>query len=235
MPVNKRNKVVSLTKVNKKGQANKDKLIEDVRTACDTFKHVFVFSVPNMRNSKFKDMRQQWLGSKFFLGKNKVMAHALGMELSSEHKAGTSKIARHLKGQCGLLFTDTDVQEVLDFFNEYEETNFARSGFKCTHDFALEKGILEDQPFSIEPQLRRLGLNTRLNNGKVELEADTQVCRAGDKLTPSQCKLLELFGVEMAVMRVLLHAHLDLNAGKFQLFEIDEVEEGDAAEEEDEE
>jgi hypothetical protein len=45
-------------------------------------------------------------------------------------------------------------------------------------------------PFSLEPQLRKLGLPTQLKNGVVELLQDTIICKKGDTLSPEQCKLL---------------------------------------------
>jgi len=190
MVKSKRSKIVSLTQVTKKGQKNKEKLVNDVREATDKYTHVFVFKVQNMRNNKFKDLREEFEGSRFFLGKNKVMALALGSSEESEHRDGVHHIAKLLYGGNGLFYTDRDPQEVIDYFNNFEVQNFARSGFKATAEFALEAGVLEDQPFSIETQLRKLGLPTKLDHGKVVLEKDTVVCKKGDTLTPSQAKLL---------------------------------------------
>lgn len=141
MVKNRRNKVVSLTQVNKKGQKNKDKLMEDIRSCCETYKNVFVFSVRNMRNNKFKDMRMAWQGSRFFMGKNKVMSHALGANEANAHRPGTNLLVEQLKGNnVGIFFTNSSDDEVIEYFNTYEEPNFARSGFKCTYDFSLQRG-----------------------------------------------------------------------------------------------
>lgn len=73
---------------------------------------------------------------------------------------------------------------------------------------------------------------TLFSDGKVELETDTIVCKEGDILTPNQCKILELFGVEMALMRVILTCHLNIEAGEFNQYEVSEVaDEGDDGEE----
>eukprot|EP00461_Guttulinopsis_vulgaris_P000847 UN00847 len=74
----------------------------------------------------------------------------------------------------------------------------------------------------MEMQLRKLGLPTKLDNGKVVLERDVVVCKKGQKLTPEQCKILEIFGVEMALMRIHVKAHLDMEAGEYQ--EYDELD-----------
>jgi len=50
---------------------------------------------------------------RFFFGKNKVMALALGRSRSDEFRPGLRKIARQLQGQTGLLFTNASEQQIL--------------------------------------------------------------------------------------------------------------------------
>ena len=73
----------------------------------------------------------------------------------------------------------------------------------------------------MEPHLRKLGLPTRLHGGVVEVLQETVVCRAGDVLTPEQCKLLQLFGVKMATFKVQLIAAWQAETG-----EVEELREG---------
>ena len=54
MPKSKRQKVVALTKVKRKGKEAKDELIEMVQESLDGFKNVFVVSFENMRTGPFK-------------------------------------------------------------------------------------------------------------------------------------------------------------------------------------
>ena len=50
----------------------------------------------------------------------------------------------------------------------------------------------------MEPYFRQLGLPTKLNMQKIELLADTFVCREGEELSVEQCKILKLLGHQMA-------------------------------------
>lgn len=56
---------VSLTKTTKKGLQAKQKLVEEIRKCVGKFHHIFVFSVENMRNSKLKDLREDWKESRY--------------------------------------------------------------------------------------------------------------------------------------------------------------------------
>ena len=57
MPKSKRNKMVSLTKVKKKGREGKEELIEKIQECVDEYDHSYVLSYENMRSSPFKMMQ----------------------------------------------------------------------------------------------------------------------------------------------------------------------------------
>uniref|UniRef100_A0A0A9XK96 Large ribosomal subunit protein uL10-like insertion domain-containing protein n=1 Tax=Lygus hesperus TaxID=30085 RepID=A0A0A9XK96_LYGHE len=156
------------------------------------------------------------------MGKNKVMAHALGADESSEVCSGVHILSPYIVGKdVGLLFTNRNQQSVVDFFSQFAEANFARSGFVSNRTFVVSKGVL-DVSFAMEPHLRDLGMNVTLRDAKVELVKDCVVCSEGDVLTPKQCKLLELFDMQLAVMRIVLRCHLDLENLEFQEFAMNE-------------
>ena len=103
---------------------------------------------------------------------------------------------------------------VSSYFSHFCDTHFARSGCIATADFSLDKGPLpaDIAPHPLEPTLRKLGLPTRLNASVVELMQDTVVCRAGDVLTPEQCRLLQLFDQKQADFRIHIVAALTYSA-----------------------
>lgn len=235
MPRNKRQKVVSLTQVKPKGSQHKDQLIATIREAATSYQHVIAFKVSNMRNNLFKDLRdklkKEYDNTVIYMGKGKIMQLALGVNEEGEIRDGCHLVGKACSGGVALLFTNSDANTMLELLQSFEESNFARSGFVATSDFSLEEGVLEDQPFSMEMQLRKLGLPTKLDNGKVVLEREVVVCKKGQKLTPEQCKILEIFGVEMALMRLHVMLHLDMEAGEFQEYdEMDLTAEGDEEE-----
>lgn len=86
--------------------------MEDVRNCVEKYDRIFLISVHNMRNNKFKDLRADWKDSRFFFGKNKVIALALGKTPENEVAEGLSNLSAALKGQCGLLFTNRSKKQV---------------------------------------------------------------------------------------------------------------------------
>eukprot|EP00351_Strombidinopsis_sp_SopsisLIS2011_P002301 CAMPEP_0116881392 /NCGR_PEP_ID=MMETSP0463-20121206/13508_1 /TAXON_ID=181622 /ORGANISM="Strombidinopsis sp, Strain SopsisLIS2011" /LENGTH=74 /DNA_ID=CAMNT_0004533299 /DNA_START=20 /DNA_END=244 /DNA_ORIENTATION=- len=74
MPKSKRNKVVALTKVKKRGRDSKEAIVENVQNSLEEYPNAFVLSFDMMRAGPFKELAHSMKSdSKFFLGKNKVV------------------------------------------------------------------------------------------------------------------------------------------------------------------
>ncbi|GIX80827.1 mRNA turnover protein 4 homolog [Caerostris darwini] len=204
MPKSKRNKQVDLSKTRQKGLEGKKNLYQKIQENVDTYAHVFVFSVADMRNAKMKNLREQWKHSRFFIGKNKVMAMALGRSPEEEYKSNLHKVGQMLKGERGLLFTNQSIDECVKWFESFSEGDYARSGNVATEDVTLSEGPLQQFPHNLEAYLRQLGLPTTLKKGVIHLIQDYVVCRSGDRLSPETARILKLLGYEMAEFRVKL-------------------------------
>eukprot|EP00794_Sanderia_malayensis_P011913 gene11913-13147_t len=206
MPKSKRNKLVTLSKTKSKGMELKSELVENVKNCVDEYAYIYVFSVENMRNNKIKDVRNEWKTSRFFFGKNKVMAFALGKTKENEYKENLHRITEHLKGNVGLLFTNKSKDEVVKWFDDFKEIDYARSGNTATENITLPEGALDAEQyiFSMEPQMRQLGLPTKLKKGVIHLTEDYVVCKAGETLSPEQCRILKMFKKTMAEFHIRL-------------------------------
>uniref|UniRef100_A0A1B6CLC1 Ribosome assembly factor mrt4 n=1 Tax=Clastoptera arizonana TaxID=38151 RepID=A0A1B6CLC1_9HEMI len=204
MPKSKRDKKVSLTKTTKKGLPVKQQLVGDIRKAMEEYPNIFVFNIQNMRNGKLKELRGYWKHSRFFFGKNKVMSLALGKSPQEESQTNSHLLVKYIKGQCGLLFTKEPKKDVIDWFEQYKEDDFARSGNLATETVILPEGPLPDFSHAIEPHLRQLGLPTSLQRGVVTLLKEHIVCKVGEMLSPEQARILKLLGKQMAEFKLTL-------------------------------
>lgn len=192
----------------------------------------------NMRNSMIKEVRAQLADCRLFMGKTKLMVHALGTSAGTEHAPGLRHLTPYMSGEIGLLFTDRSAEDVEGFFAGFSSLDFARAGTRAESGFTIPRGELrtafgveggEDEPVPVgaEPTLRRLGVPARIVKGKVVLEesGDAErmeeeggeegyvVCRQGDVLDSRQTALLKMFGVRMAEFRVGLKAVWEKTGG----------------------
>lgn len=174
------------------------------------------------------------------------MAKALGATAEEEHRMGLHKLAQQIKGQVGLFFTDSEPQEVIEWFDDFKQADYARTGNKATRAVILPAGPVmrvhsdppEPFPHNEDPQLRKLGLTTSMKRGVPTLENPHRVCDKGKALTGEQAQLLKLLGEKMVVFRVGLLARWDAASGEVVQVEsgCTEIERaGDEGEDEDEE
>ena len=110
-----------------------------------------------MRNAKLKTVRDQWSHSKFFIGKNRVLAKALGNTEAEEYQDNLHLVSKCLKNECGLLATNQSQDDVMEYFSNLSEPDFARTGGTATETVELKQGVLNMFSHSMEPQLRQLG------------------------------------------------------------------------------
>ncbi|KAF4181500.1 hypothetical protein CNMCM7927_000573 [Aspergillus lentulus] len=240
MPRSKRARIVHESKVTKKSHKEQTRrLYANIRECVENYDHLFVFSVDNMRNTYLKDVRTEFADSRLFFGKTKVMAVALGHNPETEAAPNLHKLSSYLTGAVGLLFTSRDPESVLSYFDAFRPLDFARAGTVSTRSFSIPNGLVysrggeipasEDEPVShtIEPELRKLGVPTRLVKGKVMLElTDGQegypVCKEGEVLDSRQTTLLKMFGVATAEFKVDLKAQWTRSTSEVKILEKDE-------------
>ena len=163
------------------------------------------------------------------------MAKALGQTPAEEHLTNLSQLSPYLQGNVGLFFTNREPSEVIEYFSAYSQTDFARAGITATQTFTVPAGVVystggqqpaEDDvalPHSQETTVRKWGMPTKLEKGKVVLDAPYTVCKEGQVLNSHQTALLKLFGVAMADFKVDMKAYY--SSEKEAVTEVDAMEE----------
>lgn len=153
------------------------------------------------------------------------MAKALGLTPEEAYQTNTDQLAKYLNGNVGLLFTNRDPDAIIAYFQKLSKIDFARAGTVATRQFTIPAGVVmsrggeiadEDDitmAHSIEPELRKLGVPTSLVKGKIILQNDYTVCKAGALLDSRQTRILKLFGVAMAEFTVALKAYWSSSSG----------------------
>ena len=211
MPRSKRVRTKALTKTNRKGRDQKEKLVEAIRESLLTFPHVYIFDYTDLRSSFLKDLRAQRMkDSRIFMGNNRIMAIALGRSREESQRPNLFKLSLFLKGSGGLLFTHLPKQTVKQFLQtDFIREDYARAGVVATREIVIPGGALEADkfPHSMHGQFTRLGLPVKLERGIIHVREDTKICSKGVPLTPESAQLLKCFKIQMARFQVKLTAH----------------------------
>ena len=142
---------------------------------------------------------------------------------ASGHKPvkGGGNLSNHLCQSAiygGSLSTiDEKFAQVVSYFNQLAEPDFARTGGQATETVVLDKGPLPDFGHSMEPQLRQMGMPVSLVRGVVTLLEDFTVCTEGATLTSEQARILKLLGHQQADFKLNLVGGWDKAGGEFTL------------------
>ncbi|KUI65653.1 Ribosome assembly factor mrt4 [Cytospora mali] len=253
MPKSKRSKVFHLTQVNKKTREQKEKLFEDIRETVPKYEHCFVLGFDNMRNNHLKDVRRELKDSRLFFGKTKLMSRALGQSPEDATADGIEKLTRYLSGSVALLFTNRAPADVVSYFEGFTPVDFARAGAVATRDFVVPTGVVyatggavpaeHDVPIghTIEPELRKLGIPTRMVRGKVVLGEESgggegyTVCKEGQVLDSRQTRLLKLFDQCLSEFKVQTLAYWTAATGLVTEVDAEDVGAMEGVEDEDDE
>jgi mRNA turnover protein 4 len=126
MPKSKRNKIYNINVTRAKGLCGKKKVASSLAECVGKFSSIHIFKVENYRSSFFKRMKRIWNDSRFFMGKNKVMARALGRNIEEELEENLHKVSGSLHGEVGLLFTNRTLEEVKEFFEKNTFPDYPR-------------------------------------------------------------------------------------------------------------
>jgi mRNA turnover protein 4 len=221
MPKSKRAQVVHLSRTQKKTpKVLNEKMFTLIHEAADSYPFLYILRIDNMRNTHLKDVRAEFADSRIFFGKTKVMAKALsGVNQDDEYMPGMHGLLKYFKGDVGLLFSPRGPAEVLEHFESFAPVSFAKAGAEATYDFVIPEGIVystgglvaqEDDvplPHSVEATIRKWGIPTRLDKGKVILDQEHVVCKEGQSLDSNQTSLLKFFGVAMSEFKVSIDAY----------------------------
>ena len=151
------------------------------------------------------------------MGKNRVMALALGRTEAEEYNDKLHRVSKLLRNQRGLLFTSQNEDKVVEFFDEHAENDFLRTGGIAEDTVVLDAGPLTQFSHAIEPQLRQLGMPTELKKGVVTLMQDYTVCKEGDRLTSEQARILKLLGHQQAKFKLNMIALWSRQEGEFKM------------------
>ena len=201
MPKSKRNRVVPLSKVTKKGPGEKkERQVKNIHKYLKQYKYCYAFTYKNMTNIAMNSLKEYFKDSVFMIGKNHVMQVGLGKTEEEESKQGSSNLNKYLKGNCGNV------------------------GSVSNQTLILKRGFdehLADFPSSMESQFRQLGMNIKIDDGKFCLLDDYIVCQKGKELTPDQSKMCKHLNIYLDEFKIFIKAYLG-NNGLFKEVEVED-------------
>jgi ribosomal protein L10 len=149
MPKSKRNKVVHLTQVKKKGKDHKDDLLKQLKQFVDQYEFVYVFDFEKTKSDRIMNLRLKMKEyGRIFAGRNSLVAQALN-QIGAATNTSYDKFLRHIVGHRGLLFTSVPRDELVsmleDGHQEFLDKLLGYAQLKAPDDDTVGKGEGEEE------------------------------------------------------------------------------------------
>lgn len=126
MPKSKRNKIVHLTQVRKKGKDHKEDLIKQLEENVAKFERVFVFNFDSVKSDRIMALRVKLKEhGRIFAGRNSLATLTL-KTIGSRTSTDFSELDEQIVGHRGLLFTDLERDKLVELLDRENQSEFLK-------------------------------------------------------------------------------------------------------------
>jgi large subunit ribosomal protein L10 len=157
------------------------------------------------------------------VAKNAIKTIAFENISSTATKKDVQKIIPHISGSCAVLFSNTNPFKLQQFLNKNQVPAPAKTGQISPVDVFVPEGTTNLDPGPIISELGSIGLQTRIEKGKIRIIKTAKVLSVGDTVSESHSAVLSRLGIQPFKVGLKLSIVLengDLIEGK--ILEIDE-------------
>lgn len=159
----------------------------------DEYSKVFIVNVDNVGSKQMQTIRAELRGdATLLLGKNTMMRKAIRGHMDSN--PNLEKLLNVIKQNVGFVFTDKDLTEVRDKIIANKVPAAARAGalapVSCTVPAQITPLGPEKTSF-----FQALQIPTKISRGNIEILADVELIKSGERVGASEATLLNMLGI----------------------------------------
>jgi len=191
----------------------------------DDYKKILVVKCSNVSSTIFQDIRQALrpLGATILMGKNTLIKAGLKKKMEEPKSDDEDyEIRRHnyrpmpelekligiCKGYIGLVFCRDNLSEVKDKIKEFKCIKGAKVGVISPCDVTIPAGSTGLDPKQTN-FFQALNIQTKIVRTQIEILNDTKVITKGQKITASECALLEKLNIKPFIFELIVYQVYD--------------------------
>lgn len=123
MPKSKKNKIVHLTQVKKKGKDHKEDLMKTLEQYVSQYDQVYLFDFEQTKSDRIMNLRLRLKEhGRIYAGRNSLVLASL-KSIGSKTKANYSGLLKHVTGHRGLFFSNIECSKLVQLL-ESEQPEF---------------------------------------------------------------------------------------------------------------
>jgi large subunit ribosomal protein L10 len=140
-------------------------------------------------------------------------------------KKGIEKLEEKIEGPCGLLLTNQNPFKLYKYIKQNKSFAAAKKGDLVNKDIVIKKGPLSLPPGPAITALQKLGLKTKVQDGKIHILSERVVLKKGEAVTEDHVNVFNM--LKMEPMEIMLNLTCALEDGMLyekDVLDIDETE-----------
>jgi large subunit ribosomal protein LP0 len=164
-----------------------------LRQYLDEYKSVLLVGIENVSSQQMHEVRKSLRGQAVVvMGKNTMVRRAFRQFISEV--PDLERILPYIKGNIGLVFTNSDLKTMRDMLISNRVAAPARSGAIAPKDVYVPAGNTGMEPGKTS-FFQALNVPTKIARGTIEITTDVLVLQAGQKVGPSEASLLNMLNI----------------------------------------
>jgi large subunit ribosomal protein L10 len=159
-------------------------------------KNIGILDLTSLPSAQFQQIKSK-LKSKMLVTVTKKALIRLALEKIKEEKKGIEELEKDLENCIpALLITEEDSFKIAKTLDNNKSSIAAKPGQTAPRDILIPAGPTEFPPGPIIGELGQAGIVASVEDGKIVVQQDSTIAKAGDILTVKQTGVLDKFGIE---------------------------------------
>lgn len=191
----------------------------------DDYKKILIVRCSNVTASVFQDIRKALrpLGAHILMGKNTLIKAGIKRKMEAPKNTDEDyeirkqnyrpmpeleKLISVCNGYIGLIFCRDNLSEVKEKMKEFKCIKGAKVGVVSPCDVMIPPG-----PTGLDPKqtnfFQALNIQTKIVKTQIEILHETKIISKGQKITASECALLDKLNIKPFVFELIVHQVYD--------------------------
>ncbi|WP_175058949.1 50S ribosomal protein L10 [Thermococcus sp. 2319x1] len=189
----------------------KKKEVEELAKLIKSYPVVALVDVAEVPAYPLSKMRESLRGKAVLrVSRNTLIELAIKKAAQELNNPDLEKLVGYIQGGAGILVTEMNPFKLYKFLEESKKPAPAKPGVPAPRDIVVPAGPTPLPPGPLVGEMQALGIPAKIERGKISIQQDTVVLKAGEIITPQLANILNQLGIEpLEVGLKLLAAYED--------------------------
>nr|3A1Y_G Chain G, Acidic ribosomal protein P0 [Pyrococcus horikoshii] len=176
----------------------KKKEVEELAKLIKSYPVIALVDVSSMPAYPLSQMRRliRENGGLLRVSRNTLIELAIKKAAKELGKPELEKLVEYIDRGAGILVTNMNPFKLYKFLQQNRQPAPAKPGAVVPKDVVVPAGPTPLAPGPIVGQMQALGIPARIEKGKVTIQKDTTVLKAGEVITPELANILNALGIQ---------------------------------------